>query len=67
MPIVKKVYPSDANFMLIETTNANKIYTALVAQKVITRNRNSLVKNCIRITVGRPDENQKLISALNNL
>ena len=67
VPIVKKVYPSDANFMLIETTNANKIYTALVAQKVITRNRNSLVKNCIRITVGRPDENQKLISALNNL
>ncbi len=64
IPLVKKVYPSDSNFLLIETLDANKIYKNLVAQKVITRNRNSLVKNCIRITVGSSEENIKLINAL---
>ncbi len=63
---VKKVFPSDANFILIETLDANKTYNNLVSQKVITRNRNSLVKNCIRITVGTPEENIKLINALKN-
>jgi histidinol-phosphate aminotransferase len=65
--IVKKVFHSDANFILIETIDANKIYNELVMQKVITRNRNSIMKNCIRITVGTADENKKLIIALNNL
>ncbi len=65
--VVRKVYPSDANFVLVETTDANYIYNQLVKQKVITRNRNSLVKNCIRITVGSPEENQTLINALNKL
>ena len=67
LPKVKFIYPSDANFLLVEVDNADKIYTDLVAQKVITRNRSSVVKNCIRITVGSPEENQKLIDALNNL
>ena len=67
LPKVKFIYPSDANFLLVEVDNADKVYTDLVAQKVITRNRSSVVKNCIRITVGSPEENQKLIDALNNL
>jgi histidinol-phosphate aminotransferase len=66
-PKVKYVYPSEANFLLIEVDNADKVYNDLVGKKVITRNRHSLVKNCIRITVGSPEENQKLIDALNNL
>jgi len=63
---VKKVYPSDANFLLVEVDNANGIYNNLVAQKIIIRNRNSVIKNCIRITIGSPEENTKLINALKN-
>jgi histidinol-phosphate aminotransferase len=63
---VKKVYPSDANFLLIEVNDANGIYNNLVAKKIIIRNRNSVIKNCIRITIGSPDENTKLINALKN-
>ncbi|NVK08632.1 MAG: histidinol-phosphate transaminase [Tenacibaculum sp.] len=65
--LVKKVYPSDANFILIEVTNANELYTQLVEQKIITRNRNSLVNNCIRITIGSEKENKKLMIALKEL
>ena len=62
---VKKIFPTDANFILVEMTDADKIYNALVSKKVITRNRNSVVKNCIRITVGSPEENKILIKTLN--
>lgn len=65
--LVKKVYPSDANFLLIEVDNADVIYTALVNQQIITRNRNKQVPNCIRISVGTPEENNKLITALKNI
>lgn len=64
LPQVKKVHPSDANFLLIEVDNANEIYNDLVAQKIIIRNRNSVIKNCIRITVGNQEENIKLVDAL---
>ena len=63
--LVKKIHPSDANFILVEVENADKIYHQLVDQKVITRNRNTLVKNCIRISIGTPDENTALLKALN--
>ncbi|MCO6499444.1 MAG: histidinol-phosphate transaminase [Vicingus serpentipes] len=61
---VVKVYPSDANFLLVEVTNANQLYADLVNQKIITRNRNSVINNCIRITVGTPEENKNLITSL---
>ncbi len=67
LPKVKKIHPSEANFLLVEVENADKIYNELVAQKIITRNRNNVVKNCIRITIGSPEENQKLIEALNKI
>lgn len=63
----KKIYPSDANFLLVEFDDANKIYNDLVAQKIITRNRHKLVNNAIRITVGTPTENQQLMEALKNI
>jgi len=63
---VKKVYPSDANFLLVEVNNAIETYNNLVTQKIIIRNRNSVIKNCIRITIGSPEENTKLINALKN-
>jgi histidinol-phosphate aminotransferase len=61
---VKKIYPSNANFILVEVNDANKLYETLVAAKIITRNRNAVVKNCLRITVGSEEENKKLIEAL---
>ncbi|MFM2392510.1 MAG: histidinol-phosphate transaminase [Bacteroidota bacterium] len=64
---ISKIFPSDANFILVETNNANKIYQALVLEKIIVRNRNSIVNNCLRITIGSHEENNKLISVLNNL
>lgn len=65
--LVKKIYPSEANFILIEVTNANELYNLLVDQKIITRNRNNIVSNCIRITIGSEKENKKLIEALQQL
>lgn len=64
LPVVKKIYPSDANFILAEVTEADKIYNNLVEQKIITRNRNNIVANCIRVTIGTPQENDRLIAAL---
>jgi histidinol-phosphate aminotransferase len=64
---VRKIYPSDANFLLVEFSNANRVYEALVERKIITRNRSSVVRNCIRITVGTPDENALLLKSLNEI
>ncbi|WCC43935.1 histidinol-phosphate transaminase [Tenacibaculum finnmarkense] len=61
---VKKIYPSEANFILIEVKNATEIYRKLVAEKIIIRNRTTLIDNCLRITVGKSEENRKLITAL---
>jgi histidinol-phosphate aminotransferase len=67
LAVVVKIYPSDANFLLVEMTDANRIYNELVNQKVITRNRHSVVQNCIRITVGSPEENRLLVDALKKI
>lgn len=67
LDLVKTIFPSDANFILIEVDNANSVYQELVNQNVIIRNRNSVIKNCLRITVGSPEENQKLIETLQNI
>lgn len=65
--LVRKIYPSHTNFLLVEVNNANEVYNELVSRKIITRNRNAILKNCIRITVGRPTENKALITALKEL
>jgi histidinol-phosphate aminotransferase len=64
--VVKKVYPSDANFLLVKTENGNKVYDYLISHQVITRNRSNikLCEGCLRITVGREEENKKLLAAL---
>ena len=67
LKLTKKIFPSDANFVLIEVENADKIYKKLVEENVIVRNRNSVIKNCLRITVGSSEENLKLIETLQNL
>ena len=67
LEIVKKIYLTDANFLLVEVDDANKTYQYLIEQKVIIRNRNTQVKNCIRITIGTPEENERLIATLNTI
>ncbi|MDV4027827.1 histidinol-phosphate transaminase [Elizabethkingia anophelis] len=62
--VIKKIYPSDANFILVEVNDADGIYNNLVQQKIITRNRNSVIAGCIRITIGTTEENNQLIAAL---
>ncbi|MDB5147747.1 MAG: hisC [Mucilaginibacter sp.] len=65
---VLDIYPSDANFILVKTTNANGIYDFLVKQGIIVRNRSKveLCEGCLRITVGTPDENTVLLDTLKN-
>lgn len=64
--VIKKVFPTDANFILIKVSDADKLYNYLVSNKLIVRNRNSVISDCIRITVGTPKENEALIEALKN-
>ncbi len=63
---IKEIYPSDANFILVKTDNAEMLYQYLSAKKIIVRNRSKepLCENCIRITIGTPKENEILIDAL---
>ncbi len=63
---VTKIYPSDANFILIKVTDANAIYNYLVEKGIIIRNRHSVVlcEDCLRITIGTPDENTQLLNFL---
>ncbi|MFN9302208.1 MAG: histidinol-phosphate transaminase [Candidatus Kapaibacterium sp.] len=61
---VETVYPSDANFILVKVKNANTVYEKLRDEGIIVRNRHSIINNCLRITVGKPTENIKLIESL---
>lgn len=66
---VKKVYPSDSNFILIKVDNANKRYQQLIEKGIVIRNRTNddLCENFLRITVGTEEENQKLIQTLKTI
>jgi histidinol-phosphate aminotransferase len=64
---VEKIYPTDANFMLVKTKNANAIYQKLIEDKIVVRNRHTVVENCLRITVGEPFENVKLVKSLKTI
>ncbi len=66
LPCVETVYPTDANFFLVRVTDADAIYSYLVDNGIVVRNRNrvTLCGNCLRITVGTPQENDALTYAL---
>ncbi len=65
-PFVKKVWPSDANFILLQTDDADALYAHLLKDGVIVRNRSRvpLCSGCLRITVGTPAENDRLLKSL---
>ena len=67
MNIIEKVYPSDANFLLAKVKNAEYIYNELVNRNIIIRNRSKMVDNCVRITIGKKSENDRLINALKSI
>lgn len=66
LPICRAVYPTDANFFLARVTDANDIYRYLVDNGIIVRNRSrvELCDNCLRFTIGTPEENNALLGAL---
>ena len=66
LSIVKEVFPSDANFVLVRVTDANRIYRYLVEHGIVVRNRHNvqLCANCLRITIGTRQENNELLGAL---
>ncbi len=68
-PFVVKVYPTDANFVLVKTHDPHGIYQYLVDEKIIVRDRSSisLCEGCLRISIGSPEENATLIEALDDL
>ena len=67
LSIVEKVFESDANFFLIKLkVDANLLYDYLVENGIIIRNRNAVIQNCIRITIGTEKENNRLIETLKN-
>jgi histidinol-phosphate aminotransferase len=60
----EKIFPSDTNFLLVKVKDALKIYNYLIDSGIVIRNRSSVIKNCIRITIGTKLENNKLLKAL---
>lgn len=66
---ILKIYKSDANFLLIEVDDAAKRYKQLLDKEIVVRNRSTqpLCKNTLRITIGTPEENKKLIEALQQI
>jgi histidinol-phosphate aminotransferase len=66
MPMVEKVYPSDANFLLVKMQEARKIYEYLLTKGIVVRDRSNvlLCDDCLRITIGTEKENTVLVDAL---
>jgi histidinol-phosphate aminotransferase len=66
LPFVLTVYPSDANFLLVKTTDAHKVYDYLLGDGIVVRDRSKveLCAGCLRVTVGTAKENEDLVAAL---
>lgn len=66
LPFTQTVYPSDANFLLVKMEGAKKIYDFLTAKGIIVRDRSKVIlcNDCLRVTIGTPEENQLLTDAL---
>lgn len=66
LSIVKHIYPSDANFLLVKVTDAKGTYDYLLVKGIVVRDRSKveLCEGCLRITVGTQQENEQLVAAL---
>ena len=67
-PCIGQVYPSEGNFLLVRTAAPDLLYRELVAAGVIVRNRSRIAgcEGCLRITVGRPEENDRMLETVKN-
>jgi histidinol-phosphate aminotransferase len=67
LPMVEYIYPSDANFLLVKVDDPRAVYNYLLENGIVVRDRSrvELCEGCLRITVGTPDENNILVTALN--
>lgn len=65
---VQKIYPSDANFVLVKMNEATAVYNYLKEKGIIVRNRSNVIlcDDCLRITIGTPEQNQQLLEELKN-
>ncbi|MDX2049324.1 MAG: histidinol-phosphate transaminase [Chitinophagaceae bacterium] len=66
IPVVKKIYSSDANFLLVKVTQPVELYNYLLANGIVVRDRSrtELCEGCLRITVGTPKENEVLLKTM---
>lgn len=69
LTMTQTVYPSDANFLLVKVNAAHDVYQRLMKIGIIVRDRSNVkpCKDCLRITIGTPSENDRLLQALKNL
>ena len=69
IPFVEKIYPSDANFILVKVDNATERYNKLITEGIVARNRTNQFgcENCLRFTIGTEKENKRLINTLKNI
>jgi histidinol-phosphate aminotransferase len=69
LSFIKKIFPTDANFILVQVDDSEKRYEQLITKGIVIRNRSNqaLCDNCLRITVGTKEENSKLLEILKNL
>lgn len=64
--VVEKIYPSDANFLLVKVADADAMYDFLISKGIIVRNRNRVkgCEGCLRMTIGMPEENEALLKSI---
>lgn len=65
--IIQRIYPSDANFILIEVENATNVYVQLISKGIVVRNRSRIIPNTLRITIGTEEENNLFLNELKQL
>jgi len=62
-----KVYPSEANFILLQIKNSKEVYKRLINEGILVRELSSTIKNAIRVTVGTKDENDEFLKTLRRI
>jgi histidinol-phosphate aminotransferase len=67
LKFVARIFPSDANFLLVQFSNSKKVFNALLNAGIVVRNRATQVENCLRITIGTKIENNQLTKILKDL
>lgn len=68
LSFIQKIYPSDANFVLVKMNDATAVYNHLKEKGIIVRNRSNVIlcDDCLRITIGTPEQDQQLLEVLKN-